>query len=288
MNITQIIEPRIRDIGDFSVRRALPSAGCRTIGPYVFFDHMGPVDFAPGKGIDVRPHPHICLATLTYLFEGEILHRDSLGTTQSIRPGEVNWMTAGRGIVHSERTSDALRKGGQRLHGLQVWIALPQLHEEMEPSFLHYKSEDTPVIEKDRVTIRVVAGTAYGVRSKVTTVSDLFYVDLNMMARSLIVFEPLGAEQAIYVADGNVRVDGQLITQGTMAVLKAGASVELETDGGARVVAFGGEPLEGERHLWWNFVASSRARIDRAKDDWANNRFPGVEGEEDVIPLPDK
>jgi len=286
MGIEKTITPRVKQLGDFTVRRALPSANCRTVGPFVFFDHMGPVRFGKGKGIDVRPHPHVCLSTLTYLFEGEIVHQDSLGCKQTIRPGEVNWMTAGRGIVHSERTSDANRASGQLLHGIQTWIALPKPHEETEPAFYHYDADATPVIRHRRVEMRVVAGQAFNKRSPVKTFSDLVCIDINMMARSDAKIDPPAKELAVYVADGDVVVEGQFLETGTLVTLSGDKLFELSTDGGARLVLFGGEPLDGERHLWWNFVASSRARIEKAKADWQEGRFDGIDEDEEFIPLP--
>jgi len=286
MTQPKLITPRERDIGDFTVRRALPATGHRTVGPFVFFDHMGPVDFEPGKGIDVRPHPHIGLATLTYLFAGEIVHADSLGFRQPIRPGEVNWMTAGSGIVHSERTSDELRASGQRLHGIQVWVALPKAHEETKPEFLHYPAAATPTLERGRVNVRVIAGEAFGLKSPLTSFSRLVYLDMDVMARAELKIPVDYSERAIYVADGLVYLDGVAVTPGTMAVLPEGKTVLMESDGGGRAVMIGGEPLDGDRHLWWNFVSSDFARIDKAKKDWSEGRFDKVKGETDFIPLP--
>jgi redox-sensitive bicupin YhaK (pirin superfamily) len=281
------IVPRARELGDgFTVRRALPDAKRRAIGPFVFFDHMGPVALAPGHGLDVRPHPHIGLATVTYLFEGEILHRDSLGSVQPIRPGEVNWMTAGRGIAHSERTPSALRASGSRVHGLQVWVALPEADEEVEPSFSHH--EGLPEIEDDGVWVRVVLGDLLGLSSPAPTLSPTFYADVRIDATRRFAVPAKHEERGLYVVEGVVGIGGQRCEAGELLVLEEGAEVLVRAESAARVVAFGGAALEGPRFVWWNFVASRRERIVQAAEDWKAGRFAAVPGESESIPLPER
>ncbi|MEO5627206.1 MAG: pirin family protein, partial [Dokdonella sp.] len=266
---TLLIEPRLHDLGDgFSVQRLLPFRLRRSVGPFVFFDHIGPADLAPDRGLDVRPHPHIGLATVTYLYEGALTHHDSLGCQQVIRPGDVNWMTAGRGIVHSERTPAAERAAGHRIHGIQTWVALPQAFAEAEPEFLHYAAGTLPLVERDGVRLRVIAGTAFGMQSPVRVYAPTFYVDVEFAASSHLIVPPDHEERAIYVVSGDVRVDGELIPVQHMLVLPTGGAAEMVADGAARVLLCGGAPLDGERFLWWNFVASSKERIERAKSDW--------------------
>ena len=282
-----IIDPREHDLGGgFKVRRALPHVLARHVGPFVFFDHMGPVQFEPGRGVDVRPHPHIGLATVTYLFEGAIEHRDTLGYVQTIRPGDVNWMTAGRGIAHSERTPASERAAGHRLHGFQVGVALPQEAEEAEPSFHHHDAKSLPLIERNGVTMRLVVGSAFGVRSPVATFSGMFYLATEFAAGSSLTLPPEHDERAVYVVDAPISVGGRDVAAGQIAVVAAGADVEISAAAPARAMLFGGESL-GERHLWWNFVSSSRERIERAKSEWAAMRFPPVPGETEFIPLPE-
>jgi redox-sensitive bicupin YhaK (pirin superfamily) len=286
--IANAIDGRPRDLGGFTVRRLLPAMVRRRVGPFTFFDEMGERAFAPGEGIDVRPHPHIGLATVTYLFEGEIVHRDSLGTVQTIRPGDINWMTAGRGIVHSERTDDELRKRGSRMHGLQLWVALPLAHEEVEPSFDHYSSADLPEKELDGVRLKVLAGGAYGVTSPVKTLSPLFYVDATMPDGSTLAVTHEHRERAAYVVEGAIGCGGERAEVGRMLVFAPGADVRLRADSEARIILLGGAPLDGERHLFWNFVSSSKERIERAKRDWKEGRFPKVPGDDvEFIPLPE-
>jgi redox-sensitive bicupin YhaK (pirin superfamily) len=285
--IAHVVEGRRRDLGGFEVQRILPWAGGRMVGPFIFLDQMGPAVFAPGSGIDVRPHPHIGLATVTYLFEGEILHRDSLGVVQAIRPGEVNLMTAGRGIAHSERTAPELRSHGHRLWGLQSWVALPDAHEEDAPSFLHFAEEQLPVIERDGIELRLIAGTLFGATSPVPAVSRMFYADASMPIRSSLAFAPEHEERAAYVVQGALEVEGEVYNAGTLLVLAPGETVELIAFGNSRVALLGGSPV-GERHIWWNFVSSSQARIETAKRDWTEGRFAQVPGETEFIPLPDR
>lgn len=282
-----VIEPRPRDLGGFEVRRVLPAAGRRTIGPFVFFDHMGPADFAPGTGIDVRPHPHIGLATVTYLFDGEIEHRDSLGYDQPIRPGDVNWMVAGRGIVHSERTGDALRAAGHRLHGLQTWVALPRTHEETDPSFVHIPSAELPEIEREGARMRVIVGSAFGATAPAPVFSGTLYVEVKAPAGTRLPLPDEHAERALYLVSGGLEIDGRAIEPGTMAVLVDGTDPEIVATEDCHAVLAGGAPMDGPRHLWWNFVSSSKERIEQAKADWRESRFDRVPGDTEFIPLPD-
>jgi redox-sensitive bicupin YhaK (pirin superfamily) len=285
--IELLIEPRARDLGGFEVRRVLPHGRRRMVGPFIFFDHIGPVQFAPGIGVDVRPHPHICLATVTYLFEGDLMHRDSLGCVQLIRPGDVNWMTAGRGIVHSERTSPESRASGARLHGIQSWVALPQAAEETEPSFHHHAATTLPQLESDGVRLRLIAGRAWELVSPVATLSNMFYADAVFEPGAALVLSEAHAERAAYVVAGTLQVDDEAaIPAGNMLVLRAGRAVTLRSVDGARAMLLGGEPLDGDRHIWWNFVASRPERIEQAKRDWAEYRFASVPGDDERIPLP--
>jgi len=285
--IERVIEPRPRDLGGFEVRRLLPAGGRQMVGPFIFFDHMGPAEFAPGGGIDVRPHPHVCLATVTYLFTGEIVHRDSLGFVQPIRPGDVNWMTAGRGIVHSERTDPELRKTGTRIHGIQSWVALPKSAEESEPAFFHHPAATLPTIEREGVRMRVIAGTAFGQRSPVAVFSETWYVDVALTKGGQLEVPDEHRERAIYVAEGRIAFDGAEFDGGRMIVLDEGATAAIRAAADSRLLLVGGAPMDGPRYIWWNFVASSRERIDRARDDWAAQRFAKVPGETEFIPLPD-
>jgi redox-sensitive bicupin YhaK (pirin superfamily) len=290
--LQMVVVPRTRDLGDgFEVRRALPTVERRMVGPFVFLDQMGPARFAAGRGLDVRPHPHIGLSTLTYLYDGEILHRDSLGVVQPIRPGAVNWMTAGRGIVHSERTAPELRAAGaSTLEGLQLWLALPRRDEECEPSFVHHPADTLPEIDGDGVRARIVAGECFGRRSPVATRSPLFFADIALAPGARVELPALHAEQALYVVDGRLDLgaDGQH-EGGRLLVAKPGAALTLRGagPGTTRLVALGGEPMDGPRYLAWNFVASSPERIEQAKEDWKAGRFAAVPGETEFIPLPD-
>jgi redox-sensitive bicupin YhaK (pirin superfamily) len=285
--IAQIVESRKRDLGGFEVRRILPYAGGHMVGPFIFLDHMGPVTFDAGRGIDVRPHPHVCLATVTYLFDGEIEHRDSLGIVQTICPGDVNWMTAGRGIAHSERTGAALRAKGHRLHGLQSWVALPATDEETPPAFHHHAAAQLPEQKKNGTTLRLIAGEAYGMRSPVRVFSKMFYAAADLETGATLPLPIEHVERAAYVVEGEVEVEGQRFGEGTLLVFKQGEAAELKAAGATRVAVLGGEPLEGPRHIWWNFVASSPERIERAKADWKAGRFAKVPGDDEFIPLPE-
>ncbi|HRQ64907.1 MAG TPA: pirin family protein [Xanthomonadaceae bacterium] len=283
-----LIQPRPRDLGGFSVLRVLPSGQRRMVGPFIFVDHIGPADFVPGEGVDVRPHPHIGLATVTYLFEGGLTHRDSLGFVQDIAPGDVNWMTAGRGIAHSERTPAELRARGHRLHGMQTWVALPLAHEEAAPAFHHHAASSLPERNKDGVQLRVVAGEAFGMRSPVQTFTPTLYVAATMEAGASLSLPDQHAERGVYVVEGEVEIGGARVPERSLAVLAGGGAAHFETRGGCRLMLLGGEAMDGERHIWWNFVSSSTERIEQARRDWADGRFDPVPGETEFIPLPER
>jgi redox-sensitive bicupin YhaK (pirin superfamily) len=270
------------------VLRVLPAVERRLVGPFIFFDHFGPATFAAGRGLDVRPHPHINLATVTYLFEGEIVHKDSLGSDQAIRPGDVNWMTAGRGIVHSERTSAAERATGASVHGLQSWVALPKSHEEDPPSFVHHGGATIPEQIRDGVRLRIVAGTAFGAESPVRVFAPTLYVDARLDAGAELGVPDEHSERAAYVVEGEIEHAGTTYGVGNMLVFREGAAVQIRAVGPARVMLVGGAKMDGPRHIWWNFVSSSKERIEQAKADWREGRFDKVFGDEkDFIPLPD-
>ncbi len=270
------------------MRRVLPSARRRLVGPFIFWDHMGPAEQAPGQGIDVRPHPHINLATVTYLFEGEIFHRDSLGSAQAIRPGDVNWMTAGSGIVHSERTPAEERARVSRLHGIQAWVALPRDREEVLPSFRHHPKASLPKLSLSGAELSVIAGEAYGARSPVETLSPLFYVDARLEAGAKLAVPVDYQERAAYVVEGSIACGAERFEPGHLLVFAPGRAATLLAEGKAHVMLFGGAPLESERHIYWNFVSSSDERIERAKERWRAGNFPKVPGDDqEFIPLPD-
>lgn len=284
-----MIPGKAHDLGDgFTVRRMLPSPERRSVGPFVFFDYFGPARFAPGRGIDVRPHPHIGLATVTYLFEGSQVHRDSLGSVQVIAPGDVNWMVAGRGIVHSERTGPDVRAAGHTMHGIQTWVGLPLAHEETEPRFDHFGSSELPVRDADGVHIRVVAGSAFGLSSPVKVFSGTLYADVHFAAGASLVLTDEHAERGLLVISGMIEAGGGELAAGTVVLFDAGEPVTLSAPESARAMLFGGAPLDGERHLNWNFVSSSRERISQARDDWKAQRFPRIPGETEFIPLPER
>ncbi|MBV9654350.1 MAG: pirin family protein [Acetobacteraceae bacterium] len=287
--IGQVILPRAHDIGGFAVRRALPARERQMIGPFIFFDQMGPGEFLSGRGIDVRPHPHIGLATVTYLFDGGIHHLDSLGSDQEIRPGDVNWMTAGRGIAHSERTGPALRATGGRLFGIQSWVALPRAAEETAPAFAHYPAATLPRAEEGGVSLRLIAGEAWGLRSPVATHSALFYADARLGPGARLPLPDHHEERAAYVLDGDLEVGGDRFAPGRMLVFRDGDALFLQAGpGGARLLLLGGEAMDGPRHLFWNFVSSSRERIEQAKADWRAGRFGRIPGDDqEFIPLPE-
>ena len=288
--VQRVLEGRPRDLGGFSVRRVLPAGRLQTVGPFIFFDHMGPAVFAPGAGVDVRPHPHIGLATVTYLFAGEFMHRDSLGTAQLIRPGDVNWMVAGRGIVHSERTPPQARQaaGGAPIHGIQTWIALPRDREETEPSFEHHPAPTLPEILRPGVAMRLIAGTAYGATAPTAVFSPMFYLAADCEAGTTLELPDEHVERAVYVVEGEVDVDGVPHGVGHMLVFEPGTRVSLRATLSARLMLLGGAPLDGPRHVWWNFVSSSEERIERAKVDWHDERFAAVPGDDERIPLPER
>ena len=283
-----LIDPRPRDLGGFTVRRVLPAAANRMVGPFIFLDHMGPAVMERGAGIDVRPHPHIALATVTYLFEGELIHRDTLGSEIAIHPGDVNWMLAGQGIAHSERSSPEERARGVRIHGIQSWVALPTAHEEDAPAFAHHPASTLPKIEREGVELTVIAGTAYGAESPVGVLSPTLYVEARLEDGARLTVDEGHPQRAVHVVDGTARIGEQQIAPGVMAVLRPGAEVTVEAEGATRLMLLGGAALDGDRHIWWNFVSSSKERIERAKDDWRNGQFGKVRGDEkEFIPLPE-
>jgi redox-sensitive bicupin YhaK (pirin superfamily) len=282
-----LIRARPRDLGGFSVRRVLPSAQRRLVGPFIFWDHMGPATFEAGHGIDVRPHPHINLATVTYLFDGEIVHKDSLGSDQAIRPGAVNWMTAGRGIAHSERTGPEVRRHGSTMHGIQSWVALPREHEETEPSFHHHDAKSIPETARAGARLRIIAGTAYGETSPVRVFSPMFYVEAVLDAGAELPLPEGYAERAVYVVEGRICCGAETLATAEMAVVQAGAAPAVRAMEASRVMLLGGAPMDGPRHIWWNFVSSSEERIERAKKEWKEGAFPKIPGDDaEFIPLP--
>ncbi len=285
-----VILPRTHDIGGFEVRRALPAKQRQMVGPFIFFDQIGPGEFLTGTGVDVRPHPHIGLSTVTYLFEGEILHRDSLGTELPISPGDVNWMTAGQGIVHSERTAAPRRAAPHRLSGIQSWVALPKSHEESPPAFSHHGAAQLPTLDAEGVKLRLVAGSGWGLASPVVTPMELFYADAVLAPGAQVPMPDHQEERGAYVFAGSVEVAGQVFDAGRMLVFRAGDRMSLKAGPlGARLLLLGGASMDGPRYLFWNFVSSSRDRIEQAKADWARDRFgTPVPGETDWIPLPEK
>jgi len=288
MTLETMIVARTGDIGGFEVRRALPSVKRRMVGPFVFLDQMGPAEFLIGHGLDVRPHPHIGLATVTYLFEGEIMHRDSLGTVQPIRPGAVNWMTAGSGIAHSERTAPELRAQGFNLFGIQAWVALPSSAEETAPTFVHYPAKGLPIIQGEGKTVRVIAGSLYGESSPVETPTATFYADAALEAGARIPLPADHEERAVYVAQGKIDIAGDSFEMGQLLVFRPGDEITITALTPARVMLLGGEPMDGPRHIWWNFVSSSMDRIEQAKADWKAGRFGAVPDDNEFIPLPER
>jgi redox-sensitive bicupin YhaK (pirin superfamily) len=286
--IDLMIVPRSVDVGHFAVRRALPHVDRRMVGPFIFFDHFGPAEFRAGQGIDVRPHPHIGLATVTFLFDGEIMHRDSLGTAAAIRPGEVNWMSAGRGIVHSERTAPEHRNEGEPIHGLQCWVALPAAEEESAPGFFHHDSAALPLVSDAGRTVRVVAGSAYGERSPVATAMDTLFVDVTLTAGTSLPIDAATEERAIYLISGEVDIAGDRFAAGRLLVFRPGDAITVTAASDAHFVLLGGAAMDGPRHIWWNFVSSRKERIEQAKADWKAARFDTVPGDnQEFIPLPD-
>ncbi len=285
MTIKHLIQPQVKDLGEFSVRRLLPYARQRMVGPWIFFDHMGPAEFPAGKGVSVRPHPHINLATVTYLFEGEILHRDSLGSVQAIRPGDLNLMVAGRGITHSERERDEVNSVPHKLHGLQLWHALPEADEETDPAFYHYPGDELPKADVNGVAARVMMGSAWGMTSPVKTFAPTVYAEASLKKGQSIT-TPKAEQLAVYVASGQLLIDGQEVEPFTLVVLQDNTQATIEASSDAQIAFIGGENL-GERHIEWNFVSSRKQRIEQAKEDWREGRFAKVPGDEkEFIPLP--
>ncbi|MDP2375943.1 pirin family protein [Reyranella sp.] len=288
--IELLIQGRAHDLGGgFAVRRVLPSVKRRMVGPFIFLDHFGPMDVPPGGGMEVRPHPHIGLATVTYLFDGGIFHRDSLGYAQAIRPGDVNWMTAGSGIVHSERTEPEMRATGFRMHGVQTWVALPKTHEEAAPAFEHVEAARLPAWTEDGVAQRLIVGTYAGHTAPTTHFSPIFYVGVEASVGAKLAISPEHAERAVYVADGSLTIGDRQLGVGDLAVLAPGQAAEaLAGAEGAKAMLLGGATMDGPRHIWWNFVSSSKERIEKAKADWREQRIGKVPGDSEFIPLPDK
>jgi len=285
-SIAALLKPNTRDIGGLLVQRLLPAFPTQMVGPFIFFDHFGPVQFPPGRGIDVRPHPHIGLATVTYLFEGGQVHRDSLGNVQAIVPGDVNWMTAGHGIVHSERTGPHDRAAGHRLHGLQTWVALPKAYEHVDPSFSHHPKDSLPEIEQPGAKMRLLAGTAFGRRAPTPTFSPMIYLAIDLAAGAALDLPPEHEERGVYVIDGDVEVGGMPAPAGHLAVLAPERIARLEATSASRLVVLGGAKTDGSRLIWWNFVASSKELIDRASARWREQGYPPLPGETEFIPLP--
>lgn len=286
--MTLIIPPRVHDLGGFQVRRAVPSVQARSVGPFVFVDHMGPATFDAGRGVDVRPHPHIGLATVTFLWSGRMTHRDTLGSLQDIEPGDVNWMTAGRGIAHSERTPAATREHPHPLHGMQTWVALPRAHEEAEPGFFHHAAATLPQQRRNGAWLRVIAGRGYGEESPVRVFADTLYVAIDLEAGAELALEDGHEQRALYVLEGEAQLDGADIPAQHLIVLDAATRPRLRARTPLKAMLLGGEPLDAPRHLWWNFVSTSRDRIEQAKQDWIEGRFGAIEGETEFIPLPER
>lgn len=283
-----VIVPRTRDLGDgFAVRRALPHGKRQMVGPFIFFDHFGPVQFIAGQGMDVRPHPHIGLATVTYLFDGSIMHRDSEGNIQEIQPGAMNLMTAGRGIAHSERTPDVQRANGQQMLGLQSWVALPAGREEIAPSFQHYDAARLPTVADTGFKARIIAGSAFGATSPVEMISPWFYVEVSLDAGMKVPLDADHEERAVYVVEGEVQIAGERFEGPRLLIFRPGDRITITAIRAARMMFLGGDALEGPRHIWWNFVSSSKERIEQAKQDWKAGRFAHVPDETEFIPLPE-
>ena len=287
--LEQVIVPRARDLGGFSVRRALPAAGKQMVGPFIFFDQMGPAEFLIGTGVDVRPHPHIGLATVTYLFDGEIMHRDSLGSAIAIKPGELNLMAAGSGIVHSERTSREQKALGPRLFGIQAWAALPKSHEENAPSFAHFDAGRLPRISGEGKTVRLIMGQMFGQTSPADFPHPCFYAEAVLAPGAVLPLDADYDERAVYIASGEIDIAGETFAAGRLLVFRPGDRISILATAQSRLMLLGGEPMDGPRHIWWNFVSSSKDRIDAAKADWKAKRFPFVPGDTDeFIPLPEE
>lgn len=287
--MTILIEPRVHDLGGFQVRRAVPTLQARSVGPFVFVDHIGPAVFEPGTAIDVRPHPHIGLATVTFLWAGSLHHKDTLGSAQDIAPGDVNWMTAGRGIAHSERTPQRLRGGTQPMHGMQTWVALPKAHEEAAPEFHHHPASTLPVRQDRGSTLRVIAGRGFGMESPVRVFADTFNIAIDLAPDAELAIDPSAPERALYVLDGQAQLDGADIPDKHLLLLDRGTAPVLRAKTPLKAMLLGGEPLDAPRHVWWNFVSSSRERIEQAKRDWVEGRFGTIPGDaKEYIPLPER
>ena len=284
-----VVVPRTVDLGEgFAVRRALPHSTRRTVGPFVFFDHFGPAEFKSGHGLDVRPHPHIGLSTLTYLYDGEVIHRDNLGVKAAIHPGAVNWMTAGRGIVHSERTAPDHRLAGEPLHGLQFWVGMPSDKEEIDPSFAHLDGNELPIVNGEGKTVRVVAGSMFGARSPLATVSETLFADVSLDAGAAMPLDAECEERGVYVVSGEIDVSGDRFAAGQLLVFRPTDRITIKAVQPARYAVIGGAALDGPRHVWWNFVSSRKERIEQAKNEWRDGKFAGVPGDEiEFIPLPE-
>ena len=282
-----IIVPRARDLGSFEVRRALPHGKRQMVGPFIFFDQMGPVQFLAGQGMDVRPHPHIGLATVTYLFDGSVMHRDSEGNTLEIAPGQMNLMTAGRGIAHSERTPDGIRQSGGGMYGIQSWIALPERHEETDPTFQHFDAASLPIVADGGMWARVIAGSAFGQTSPVGMLSDWLYTEVVLEAGAVAPLDPDQEERAIYVVEGEVEIAGDRFEGPRLLIFRPGDRITVRATRRARMMFLGGAAMEGPRYIWWNFVSSRRERIEEAKEAWKTGQFKPVPGETEFIPLPE-
>jgi redox-sensitive bicupin YhaK (pirin superfamily) len=288
LNVAEIVvEPSVKDLGGFRVRRALPSIKRRMVGPFVFLDHMGPAHFERGEGIDVRPHPHIGLATVTYLIEGSIFHRDTLGSAQDIVPGDVNWMTAGSGIAHSERSSPVSREEARPMTGVQSWVALPKPFEEAAPGFFHHPGASLPVLTDTGIHVRVIAGTAYGAESPVHVFSHTLYADAELRSGRSLKLPDDHTERSVYVLSGTIEIAGEIFAEGRLLIFRPGDHISVLAISDTRFIIAGGEPLDGPRHIWWNFVSSSKDRIEQAKADWKAGRFGLVPmDEQEFVPLP--
>jgi redox-sensitive bicupin YhaK (pirin superfamily) len=282
-----VIVPRVRDLGGFSVRRALPHGRRQMVGPFIFFDQMGPAQFIAGQGVDVRPHPHIGLATVTYLFEGSMFHRDSEGNAQEIAPGAMNLMTAGRGIAHSERTPTAQRASGQGLYGIQSWIALPRQDEETAPSFQHFDAAALPTLADHGLQARVIAGSAFGKTAPIAGLSPWFFAEVTIAAGGSAPLDPDYEERAVYVVNGEIEVAGDAFEGPRLLIFRPGDRITIRAKSDCRLMFLGGAALEGPRYIWWNFVSSSLERIESAKEDWKQGRFAAIPDESEFIPLPE-
>lgn len=281
-----VVGPRPRALAGLTVNRVWPIPRRRLIGPFIFLDHLQPVDLPAGTGLDVPPHPHIGLATVTYLFAGELMHADSLGVREPIRPGALNWMTAGKGVTHSERSTDSERAADSRIHGVQAWVALPSARESEPASFEHVAADELPQLAVDDARLKLIAGQAYGAAAPVTTASPLFYLEADLPAGGMLDFPPALGQRGLYIVGGSVAIDGRAFEAGRIVVLKDGRDCRLRAAADAKLMLLGGEALAGERHIWWNFVASDPAAIETAKADWAAGRFPPVPGDDARMPLP--